>query len=145
MAVDGKAGGEAASVAGEAPDKSMGEGEIVQDVDDDNWAGVYPVMLDSNRPRDEWNISQVKAETTNAAGAVTKAQMIVTTHEDEFVALNNDLKDGMMPSSTQMGGQDLIVFPRGGDTSPQGDSARQKAAESALLADRVLIQEIGSE
>ena len=27
--------------------------------DDDAWAAAYPVMLDSNRPRDEWNISQV--------------------------------------------------------------------------------------
>lgn len=45
---------------GAAPDKSLGEDE------EDAWAGVYPVMLDSNRPRDEWNISQVRADTNQA-------------------------------------------------------------------------------
>ena len=42
---------------GAAPDKSLRED------DEDAWAAVYPVMLDSNRPRDEWNISQVRADT----------------------------------------------------------------------------------
>ena len=40
--------------------------------------------------------------------------MIVTTHEEEFVALNNVLKDNM-PSAAQ----DMIVFP-------QDDEARDK-------------------
>ena len=60
----------AAGGGGAALDKSLGEDE------EEAWAGVYPVMLDSNRPRDEWNISQVRATDTNQAISMNNAAVI---------------------------------------------------------------------
>lgn len=65
-------------------------------------------MLDSNRPREEWNISHVKVESQPAAPIIEQInrQQIVTTHEEEFVALNKVLKDNL--ATEEEGSQEYI-------------------------------------
>ena len=99
---------------------------------------MYPAVLDSNRPRDEWNISHVQPETqpalvVNEATGMALKQQIVTTHESEVVALTNVLKDHINTQSD--GGQDFDFTNRGNQSQPV----------SALLADDMMIREIGSE
>ena len=58
-------------------------------------------MLDSNRPREEWDISHVGAESQPAQFASEPVDLpnrqgiIVTTHEEEVAELNKVLKDHM--------------------------------------------------
>ena len=134
------------SVTGSASQKNISEkndesdqgsqkmGRRLASLDDE----MYPAVLDSNRPRDEWNISHVQPETqpalvVNEAIEKTLQQQIVTTHESEFVALNNVLKDHI---NTQSDGEQDFVFP---------NRNNQSQPVSALLADDMMIREIGSE
>ena len=73
-------------------------------------------MMDSNRPRDEWNISHVRPDSQRATSPANVAdkQMIVTTQEDEMKALNNVLKDNL---ATEMSDADFI-FPGNGRDQP---------------------------
>ena len=97
---------------------------------------MYPALLDSNRPREEWNISHVKTEslpTTPITEPPTK-QQIITTHEEELVALNKVLKENLATEEESDGRS--YVFQR---------VARAREPTSAQLADQMMIAEIGSE
>ena len=96
--------------------------------------GMNQVMMDSNRPRDEWNISQVKVDEKSQPSLNTNAinKQIVTTHEEEFVALNNVLKDHL-PQNAASEDQELILFPSISQKDQNSDQV------NALLADDMLI------
>ena len=98
---------------------------------------MYPVMLDSNRPREEWNISHVKPDSQRLIDDKPvedlKDKKIVTTHEEDFKALNNVLRDNLMTDTSDA----EIVFP--------GNGQRNQNNGGAFLADENMIQEIGSE
>ena len=81
---------------------------------------MLPAMLDSERPRDEWNISHVKADSQPAQPAeILQKQQVMTTHEDEFVALNNAMTDHVPTNDPdQEDNVAQIVFARNDTVQP---------------------------
>lgn len=69
--------------------------------------------MDSNRPREEWNLSHVRPDSqraTSPANGENVNKQIVTTQEEEMKALNNVLKDNL---ATEMSDAEFI-FPGNG-------------------------------
>lgn len=72
--------------------------------------------LDSNRPREEWDLSHVKLDDASPTGANKKL-----THDDEVVDLTNVLKASMEPADEdQTDNNNRLQF---GNNSFEGGSA----------------------
>lgn len=91
---------------------------------------MYPAMLDSHRPREEWNISQVPHIDSHEAGQEEPGidqkpgsgpqKIVLTTNEEDFTALNNLLIDHMPATEQDEHAEQEIVFAnRAPAASPQ--------------------------